>query len=264
MQAKAAVLPENTYELISWASSNPRVATVSENGVITAVAAGEVNITAATQDGSNVKGSAYIKVVAKPAPVNPPSDKPDVPVVQPPVATPLSAPSSVKATSKAAGVTVSFAKVDNAASYDIYRKSGSSAAKKIANVTKASYVDTKAPGGKKSTYTVVAISGSASYTNSAASAGASVTLPKAVTNLKAKAVKGGVKISFKAVKGAKEYTIYRATKKNGTYKKLKAIKKTSYTDKKAKKGKNYYKVVVKKGKTYSPASKIVSAKVKKK
>lgn len=264
MQAKATVLPENTYELISWASSNPRVATVSENGVITAVAAGEVNITAATQDGSNVKGSAYIKVVAKPAPVNPPSDKPDVPVVQPPVATPLSAPASVKATSKAAGVTVSFAKVDNAASYDIYRKSGSSAAKKIANVTKASYVDTKAPGGKKSTYTVVAVSGSASYTNSAASAGASVTLPKAVTNLKAKAVKGGVKISFKAVKGAKEYTIYRATKKNGTYKKLKAIKKTSYTDKKAKKGKNYYKVVVKKGKTYSPASKIVSARVKKK
>ena len=185
-------------------------------------------------------------------------------MVQPPVATPLSAPASVKATSKAAGVTVSFAKVDNAASYDIYRKSGNSAAKKIANVTKASYVDTKAPGGKKSTYTVVAVSGSASYTNSAASAGASVTLPKAVTNLKAKAVKGGVKISFKAVKGAKEYTIYRATKKNGTYKKLKAIKKTSYTDKKAKKGKNYYKVVVKKGKTYSPASKIVSAKVKKK
>ena len=177
----------------------------------------------------------------------------------------LNAPSSVKAASKATGITITFAKVEGAASYDIYRKSGNSAAKKIASVTKTSYVDTKAPGGKKSTYTVIAVSGSAAYTNSAQSAGASVTLPKAVTGVKAKAVKGGVQISFKKVSGAKDYTIYRATKKNGTYKKVKTIgaKKTSYVDKKAKKGKNFYKVVVRKGKVYGPASKIVQANVKK-
>ena len=126
-------------------------------------------------------------------------------------------------------------------------------------------MDTKAPGGKKLTYTVVAVSGNASYTNSAASKGASVTLPKAVTGVKAKAVKGGVKISFKKVAGAKSYTVYRASKKNGTFKKVASLnaKKNSYTDKKAKKGKNYYKVVVKKGKAYGPASKVVQVNVKK-
>lgn len=185
------------------------------------------------------------------------------PAVNPPTA--LRAPSSVKAASKSNGVKITFAKVAGAASYDIYRKSGSAAAKKIANTTKTSYVDEKAPGGKKSTYTVVAVASNASYTNSAQSAGSSVTLPKAVSGLKAKAVKGGAKISFKKVKGAKNYIIYRAAKKNGKYKKVTTLKanKTSYTDKKAGKGKNFYKVVTKKGKTYSPASKAVQVTVKK-
>ncbi len=184
-------------------------------------------------------------------------------VVNPPAA--LGAPASVKASSKSTGVKITFAKVEGAGSYDIYRKSGSGAAKKIANVTGTSYLDEKAPGGKKLTYTVVAVASNASYTNSVQSTGASVTLPKAVSGLKGKAVKGGAKISFKKVKGAKSYLIYRAAKKNGKYKKVASLKagKTSYTDKKAKKGKNFYKVVTQKGKTYSPASKAVQVTVKK-
>ena len=97
------------------------------------------------------------------------------------------------------------------------------------------------------------------------SSGVSLTLPKAVSNLKVKAVSGGVKISFKKVKGAKSYTIYRSSKKNGVYKKVKTLKskKSSYIDKKAKKGKNYYKVIAKKGKAYSPSSKVKKVKLKK-
>ena len=180
--------------------------------------------------------------------------------------TALKTPSAVKVKSKVNGVTISFGKVNGASSYRIYRKTGKGSAKKIATVKKTSYVDTKTPGGQKSTYTVVAVSGSSKYTNSAASKGVSITLPKAVTGVKAKAVKKGVNISFKKVKGAKDYTIYRASKKNGTYKKVKTLsaKKTSYLDKKAKKGKNYYKVIVRKGKVYGPASKIVSVNVKNK
>lgn len=178
----------------------------------------------------------------------------------------LSAPTAVKAVSTKTGtVKVTFKPVANAASYEIYRKEGNGAAKKIATVTKTSYVDDRPLGGKKSTYTVKAVSANASYGNSAESAGASVTLPKAVAKITVKAVSGGVKISFKKVKGARSYIVYRATKKNGKYKKVKALKanKTAFVDKRAKKGTNFYKIVVGKGKVYSPASKIKSVKVKK-
>lgn len=52
-----------------------------------------------------------------------------------------------------------------------------------------------------------------------------------------------LKISWKKAKRAKGYQIYRATKKNGKYKKIKTIKKAktvSWTNKKLKTGKRYY------------------------
>ena len=172
----------------------------------------------------------------------------------------LRAPTGVKAVSKPTGdVVVTFQKVEHASSYDIYRQSV-----KIASVTGTSYTDAKAPAGKSSTYTVIAVSSDPNYKNSAKSAGAGVTMLKKVTKLKVKAQKGGAKITFKKVKGAKKYLIYRASNKNGPYKKVKALKakQTSFVDKKLKKGKYYYKVVVQKGKLYSPAviSKRVSVK----
>ncbi len=183
-----------------------------------------------------------------------------------PAVTALRAPAGVKAVSTSTGdVKVTFQASANAASYEIYRRIGNGAAKKIGTVTKPSYVDHKPAGGKKSTYTVVAVSSGAVYKNSAESKGASITLPKAVTKLKAKAAGKNVKISFKKVKGAKNYIIYRASQKNGKYKKVKMLKakQTTFVDKKAKKGNNFYKVVVKKGKVYSPASKVRSVKIKK-
>lgn len=177
----------------------------------------------------------------------------------------LNAPLQVAAVSTETGVKITFEKVEHAASYEIYRQIGSQAPSKIAVVTEPSYVDEKAVGGVKISYTVVAVSSSAGYVNSAASAAAEVTLPKAVSKLKVKAKKGGVEIRFKKVKGAKNYIIYRSNKKNGVYKKIKTLsaKKTVFVDKKAKKGKNFYKVVTKAGNVYSPASGIKSAKVKK-
>lgn len=173
---------------------------------------------------------------------------------------PLNAPTGVKAVSKAAGVEITFSAVANASSYEIYRGN-----QKIATVTGTSFTDEKAPGGKAITYTVMAVSSDKAYTNSAKSAGVKLTLPKAVTKLKVKAVKGKVKITFKKVGGAKKYMIYRASKKNGPYKKIATLsaKKNSYTDKKAKKGKNFYRVLTVKGKTYSPAA-VKSVNVKKK
>ena len=48
------------------------------------------------------------------------------------------------------------------------------------------------------------------------------------------------KISWSGVSSAEGYEVYRATSKNGTYKKLATVKSKSYTDKTCKAGKTYY------------------------
>ena len=51
-QLIATVLPENaTNKNVAWESSNISIVTVDENGLITAVAEGEANITVITKDG---------------------------------------------------------------------------------------------------------------------------------------------------------------------------------------------------------------------
>jgi uncharacterized protein YjdB len=53
LQLYATVLPCNaSNKAVAWASSNPAVATVDENGKVTALAVGEANITVITADGS--------------------------------------------------------------------------------------------------------------------------------------------------------------------------------------------------------------------
>lgn len=60
---KATITPANaTDQALTWSSSNPAIATVSEKGVVTAVSNGTATITATTQDGSNKTGTSVIKV----------------------------------------------------------------------------------------------------------------------------------------------------------------------------------------------------------
>lgn len=78
-----------------------------------------------------------------------------------------------------------------------------------------------------------------------------------------KAVSGGynsIKITWKKVNNTTTYYVYRATSKNGKYKRIGTAKENSYTDKKLSTGKTYY-YKVKSGykKVYSPVSKITSA-----
>lgn len=61
----------------------------------------------------------------------------------------------------------------------------------------------------------------------------------------------GVKLKWKKVSSATEYNIYRATKRNGTYKKIAVVKSSKsmvYIDSKAKNGKKYYYKIVAIGK----------------
>ena len=62
-QLTARVLPDDaTDKTLTWTSSNPNVATVNSEGVVTAVAAGSATITATTNDGSNLSASCTVAV----------------------------------------------------------------------------------------------------------------------------------------------------------------------------------------------------------
>lgn len=59
----ATVTPDNaTNKTVKWTSSDPSIATVDENGKVTAVKAGTATITATTQDGSNLSASCTVNV----------------------------------------------------------------------------------------------------------------------------------------------------------------------------------------------------------
>ena len=75
MQLNAAVTPSNaSNKELTWSSSNASVATVNSSGLVTAVSAGKVTITAKTKDGSTITKSYSITVYAAP------SQTPDVQV----------------------------------------------------------------------------------------------------------------------------------------------------------------------------------------
>ena len=63
LQLKAELQPiEAIYNEVLWGSSNPAVATVSSDGLVTALAPGTATITAMTTDGSNLSASCVVTV----------------------------------------------------------------------------------------------------------------------------------------------------------------------------------------------------------
>ena len=63
LQLTATVLPEDASDKsVIWASSNPNVATVDDNGLVTAMGVGTATVTAVTTDGSNLSASCAVTV----------------------------------------------------------------------------------------------------------------------------------------------------------------------------------------------------------
>ena len=63
LQLNATVQPEDaTDKSLTWTSSNEAIATVDNNGLVTAIAPGTATITAATNDGSNLTASCSVTV----------------------------------------------------------------------------------------------------------------------------------------------------------------------------------------------------------
>ena len=67
-QLIASITPENaTYKTLAWSSSDEKIATVSSDGMITAINEGNVRISARSTDGSNKVANVIVKVSSNPA-----------------------------------------------------------------------------------------------------------------------------------------------------------------------------------------------------
>jgi|GEM_PF-4806869 len=146
-----------------------------------------------------------------------------------------------KTNAKSSGKTavdIKWEKHDKATKYEVYRaKTKNGAYKLVGSPTANSYRDTGLAAGTDYYYKVKMIRGqNSSYDSQIAPVMTKHDSPKVSVSKGKKAPK----ISWKKVTGAQKYHVYKATKKNGNYKKVGTVGKTTFTDKKAKKGKKYF------------------------
>ena len=152
------------------------------------------------------------------------------------------APTSVTAKlSNTNNSTIKWAKNDKATGYEVYRstKSGGAYAK-VTTLTANTYKDTKLKSGTTYYYKVKMLRGR--NTSDFSKVAKATTKPSKPVIKVSKKGKKSLKISWKKVKGADLYQVYRATKKNGKYKKVKTIsaKKRSWTNSRLSKDKKYF------------------------
>lgn len=170
---------------------------------------------------------------------------------------------------------VSWAKSADADGYTVYRADAKAAtfkAVKTVGAATTTWTNTGLKTGTKYTYKVRAYKNDGQDKLYSEYTGAKSVTPQLAAPVlaKAKAGKKSVSLTWKKVAGANGYKIYRADKKNGTYKAVKTVSKASavsYADKKLKTGKTYYYKIkayrtVDKQAKYSSFSAVKSAKAK--
>lgn len=185
----------------------------------------------------------------------------------------LAAPTIVSlksvAEKKKAGIKIAVSRVVNADSYTVYRVCGGKTVFIGRTDAKGVIYDTNPVNKKTASYYAVAESSNAKYTKSGNGTPKSIRLQAAVKKVTVKRTgqKAQVRVSWKKVKGAKGYVVYRSTKKNDGFvriKTMKGAKKTAFLDKRVKKGKSYYyRIVVKTKKGYSAPKASKAVKIRK-
>lgn len=233
-----------TRYIATWSSSNPKVATVSSKGTITAKSSGKTAITV-TVDGT--KKSVTV------------------------VVTPGKVPSFQVKSRTTSSITLTWKKTKEAQGYLIYRaKANTKKYRAIgqcsANTTK--YTDKGLSSGKVYQYRIVPVFNLKSeQLKGPYVAIKTATRPKATSivmlNSVANKTTKGIRISWERVIGASGYEIYMSTKATTGYKKVGTTKGNnacSYTKMDLKKGKKYYfkvraYIVVKDKKIYGTYSK---------
>lgn len=166
-------------------------------------------------------------------------------------------------------VKITFQKPAKGQTIYAYRRVGS--AWRFIGKTTGSYIYDKKPvSGKKMHYFLRVRPAEADkdkYLTSNRSKSVSITIPSDPKTVKASVTdKKQVKVTWSGVSKAKNYYIYRSTKKNSGYRRIATVKssKKSYIDKKVKAGKTYYyKVVVKAASKYSAGKAAKAVKVRK-
>ncbi len=228
-------------------SSNTAVATVAQDGTVTARFAGSTVITATAVNGKT--GSITILVT------------PDM-------------PTSLKVTAKStSSAELTWKGSSNATGYVVYRSSSKNGTyKKLDTVLTETYIDKGLSKGKTYYYKVAGyVSSEGAEVTSEQTKAVSVTItspaPKTVSAKKAST--GAATIKWSKATGASGYEVYMATSKKGKYTKvatLKGVSKLSFKKTGLTKNKTYYfkvrsYVTVGSAKKYSAFTKVVSAKV---
>ena len=157
---------------------------------------------------------------------------------------------------------ISWTAVDGANQYDVYRAGTRNGSYKLLGTTdKLSYTDNTAGTGYIYFYKVVAVSKVRTSANSEASTVISAVSRCAQTVAKSSfnSTTGKPVISWTAVSGAKQYEVYRAGTRNGSYKLLGTTDKLSYTDNTASTGYTYFYKVVAVSKVRAAANSEASA-----
>ena len=137
---------------------------------------------------------------------------------------------------------LTWKKVDGADSYQVYRsttgKSGSF--KKIYTTEGTSFTNKDVKVGATYYYKVAAVSESLDTKTYSDAHKLTCTLARPVVKISNVAESGKPRLTWEAVDKADKYEVYRATSKNGTYKKVYTTTKTRYTNTGAVAGKTYY------------------------
>lgn len=204
--------PSNTTEKwLTCTSSNTKVATVNNDGVVTGKGLGTAVITVKTDNGL----TASCKVTVTHA-----------------------TPSLKSIASTAGGVTFSWAKVPGAAKYRAFLKSGGKWVK-IGDTTGTAFTFKKAKSGKKYIFTVRCISSNGkTYTSSYNSNGWAITFIATPGLATLRNTKNGVQVTWKKVAGAAKYRVFRKTG-SGSWVKVADTASVKIVDKSAKNGVTY-------------------------
>ena len=138
-------------------------------------------------------------------------------------------------------IKLSWNKVDGAAKYQVYcstkKNSGYS---RLTTTSSRSYTYKAAKAGTKYYFYVIAVAGDGTESEKSNSVSRTCDLAQPEIKLSNVLASGKIKISWNRISGADGYQIYRATSKNGTYRRIKTVTGTSYTDTATTAGKTYY------------------------
>ena len=197
------VSPSNAVTSYTWRSSNTSVATVDDNGKVTAKASGTATITVKTSNGK----TAICKVTVN-----------------------LPTPQITGLANTTGGIKISWNKVDGAYGYRLYYKPVSGGWKRFKDTTATSFTDSGVVPNKTETYTIRCIDKNGNTISGFNSTGWSKKYtPAAPTVSKLDITTGGIKLSWNKIAGVYGYRLYYKPASGG-WKRFKDTSATSFTD----------------------------------